>query len=150
MALNVRGDGTLSVPNDANEVGVYAAGPTPGQLGPAVLAAHVDTASGTKGIFYRLGAVEPGDHVRIARADATTATFTVDKVRAYPKSKFPTLEVYRGDVTRSQIRLITCGGPLERTNEYRDNVIVFGHLTSTRLPLAPPESAVINSRLAQG
>lgn len=129
VPLSIQRDGTISVPGTADEVGLYDGGPTPGQLGPAVLAAHVDTPSGRKGIFWNLGAVEPGQQVSVSRADGRRLTFTVDRVQAFKKSQFPTDLVYHGDFRRSEIRLVTCGGPVDGRNEYRDNVVVFGHLT---------------------
>ncbi|GAA2018050.1 class F sortase [Terrabacter terrae] len=130
VSLGIQRDGTISVPRTAQEVGLYDAGPTPGQLGPAVIAAHVDTPSGVPGIFYRLGRVAAGDVVRITRQDGSHLTFTVDRVAAFRKTEFPTELVYKGDFTRAEIRLVTCGGPTDSRNEYRDNVVVFGHLTS--------------------
>jgi sortase (surface protein transpeptidase) len=130
VSLRIQHDGTISVPGTAQEVGLYDAGPTPGQLGPSVLAAHVDTPSGVPGIFYDLGKVQPGDVVNVARRDRSHLTFTVDKVSAYKKTQFPTDAVYKGDFTRPEIRLVTCGGPTDSRNEYRDNVVVFAHLTN--------------------
>ena len=130
VPLRVQRDGTISVPGTAQEVGLYDAGPTPGQLGPSIVAAHVDTPSGVPGIFHQLGRVEVGNVVKVARKDGSHLTFTVDRVTAFRKSQFPTELVYKGDFTRSEIRLVTCGGPTDSRNEYRDNVVVFGHLTS--------------------
>jgi sortase (surface protein transpeptidase) len=130
VRLGIQPDGTISVPGTAQEVGIYDAGPTPGQLGPSVLAAHVDTPSGVPGIFYELGKVRAGDVVTVSRRDGSHLTFTVDKVAAYKKSQFPTELVYKGDFTQAEIRLVTCGGPTDSRNEYRDNVVVFGHLSS--------------------
>ncbi|SDS34988.1 Sortase family protein [Friedmanniella luteola] len=127
--LQVAKDGTLNVPGSADEVGLYADGPTPGQLGPAVLGAHVDSKKGP-GVFYRLGAVEKGDKIHVTRRDKTRVTFTVDKVAVYPKDDFPTDEVYYGDFDQPQIRLVTCGGPFDPVDHYLSNVIVFGHRTS--------------------
>lgn len=127
--LGIAADGSITVPGSADEVGFYTGGPTPGQLGPAVLAAHVDSKQGP-GVFYRLGAVKVGDAVKIGRADGSTTTFRVDKVATYPKDQFPTEEVYRGDFTRSEIRLVTCGGLFDKVKHYLDNVVVFAHLES--------------------
>ena len=127
--LGVAEDGTLNVPGSADEVGLYTDGPTPGQLGPAVLGAHVDSKTGP-GVFYRLGAVEKGDKIHVTRKDETRVTFTVDKVAVYPKDQFPTDEVYYGDFDRPEIRLVTCGGPFDPVDHYLSNVIVFGHRTS--------------------
>ncbi|MGO4603886.1 sortase domain-containing protein [Terrabacter sp. 2YAF2] len=130
VPLGIQRDGTISVPGTAQEVGLYGAGPTPGQLGPAVLAAHVDTPSGVPGIFYELSRVKAGDVVKVSRRDGSHLTFTVDRVAAFKKTQFPTELVYKGDFTRAEIRLVTCGGPTDSRNEYRDNVVVFGHLST--------------------
>jgi len=125
--LKVAADGTLEVPGSAKEVGFYSGGPTPGQLGPAVIGAHVDSTKGP-GIFYNLGAAKPGAKVHVTREDGSVATFVIDKVELHPKDEFPTEDVYRGDFTRSEIRLVTCGGTFDPVEHYLDNVIVFGHL----------------------
>jgi Sortase domain len=127
--LGVASDGTITVPGSADEVGFYTGGPTPGQLGPAVLAGHVDSAHGP-GVFYRLGAVKPGDVINVSRADGSITAFRVDKVATYPKDQFPTEEVYRGDFTHAQIRLVTCGGTFDKVRHYLGNVVVFAHLES--------------------
>ena len=113
VPLDIQRDGTISVPGTAQEVGLYDAGPTPGQLGPAVLAAHVDTPSGVPGIFHELGRVKAGDVVKVSRRDGSRLTFTVDRVTAFRKTQFPTELVYKGDFTRAEIRLVTCGGPTD-------------------------------------
>jgi sortase (surface protein transpeptidase) len=127
--LEVAKDGTLDVPGSADEVGFYTGGPTPGQFGPAVLGAHVDSTKGP-GIFYNLGAVKPGAKIHIGRRDKSNITFIVDKVEVHPKNRFPTERVYRGDFDKAEIRLVTCGGTFDRVKHYLDNVIVFGHLAT--------------------
>ena len=127
--LEVAKNGTLNVPGSADEVGFYTGGPTPGQFGPAVLGAHVDSTSGP-GVFYNLGAVKPGAKVHIRRQDKTRVTFVVDKVEVYPKDNFPTEKVYLGDFDKAEIRLVTCGGTFDRVKHYLDNVVVFGHLAT--------------------
>lgn len=131
VPLSIQRNGTISVPGTAQEVGLYDGGPTPGQLGPSVLAAHVDTPSGVPGIFHELRRVKVGDVVKVSRKDGSHLSFTVDRVQAFEKTQFPTELVYRGDFTKAEIRLVTCGGPTDSRNEYRDNVVVFGHLTSS-------------------
>ncbi len=127
--LEVAKDGTLDVPGSADEVGFYTGGPTPGQFGPAVLGAHVDSKKGP-GIFYNLGAIEPGAEIHVTRQDQTRVTFVVDKVEVHPKDDFPTEAVYRGGFDKAEIRLITCGGTFDKVKHYLDNVVVFGHLVT--------------------
>jgi len=122
--LGLQADRTMQVPADARTVGWYTNSPTPGERGPAVLAAHVDW-NHQKGVFYDLHTLSPGDQVVIERADDSIASFTVLRVERYPKDRFPTQTVY-GDVENPELRLITCGGQFDReAGSYRDNIVVF-------------------------
>lgn len=126
--LGLKADGAMQVPADGSTAGWYTESPTPGERGPAVLAAHVDW-NGAKGVFYDLHRSRPGDRVRVERADGRTAAFTVRRVAQYPKDRFPTEEVY-GDVDTAQLRLITCGGSFDHAaRSYRSNIVVYAELT---------------------
>ncbi|CCH89579.1 Peptidase C60 sortase A and B [Modestobacter italicus] len=130
MELGLERDGSMEVPPGAYPVGWYDRSPTPGELGPAVLAGHVDW-GGEPGAFYGLRELLPGDQVVVQREDGSTATFAVDRVEEHEKDGFPTDEVY-GDVPYAGLRLITCGGTFdEDTGNYEDNVIVFATLLAT-------------------
>ncbi len=127
MELGLRPDGTMEVPPDGRGVGWYTEAPTPGERGPAVVAAHVDW-NREKGAFSDLRTLEPGDEVTVDRADGVLATFRVNRVARYPKDRFPTDEVY-GDVDDPELRLITCGGDFDRdAQSYRDNVVVYASM----------------------
>jgi hypothetical protein len=122
--LGLRPDGAMEVPDDARTVGWYTGAPTPGSLGPAILAGHVDF-KGVAGTFARLSALRPGDAVRVARRDGTTVVFAVTEVGRYPKNRFPAEKVY-GPIDHAGLRLITCGGDFDRrSGHYEDNVVVF-------------------------
>lgn len=130
MELGLESDGAMEVPPAGYPVGWYDRSPTPGELGPAVLAGHVDWA-GEPGAFYGLRELLAGDEVVVDRADGTTATFHVDRVEEHAKDDFPTDEVY-GDIDHAGLRLITCGGSFdEDTGDYEDNVVVFASLVTT-------------------
>ncbi len=125
--LGLASDGSLQVPRDFSSVGWYTAGPAPGQLGPAILAGHVDSHNGPA-IFYRLGALRPGAQVKVSRRDHSTATFVVDRVQSFAKDRFPTALVY-GSTNRAELRLITCGGSFDpRSGHYVNNTVAFAHL----------------------
>ncbi len=127
LSLNRNPDGTVQVPSSFHEAGWYQRGPTPGQLGPSVILGHVDSYKGP-GIFFRLGSLEPGDTVKVARQDGTTATFKVNAVNEYTKAQFPSQTVY-GDIGYAGLRLITCGGTFDRsTHSYLSNIVVFASL----------------------
>jgi hypothetical protein len=127
VRLGLEEDGTMEVPQGAHLSGWYEESPTPGELGPSVLAAHVDWAD-EPGVFADLLSLEIGDEIAVLREDGSVATFRVDRVDSYPKSDFPTDAVY-GDIDHAGLRLITCGGAFdEDSGDYADNVVVFAEL----------------------
>ncbi|MEO6792126.1 MAG: class F sortase [Ornithinibacter sp.] len=126
--LGLDSKGQLEAPKKAQQAGWYSGGPTPGEFGPSVIAAHVDSHLGPA-LFYRLGAVKKGAKVMVDRADGTTATFVIDHVERYPKAEFPTSTVYADTGGRAELRLITCGGDLDsKTGHYVDNIVAYAHL----------------------
>ncbi|MFE6779723.1 class F sortase [Streptomyces sp. NPDC057702] len=113
------------------DVGWFRAGPRPGQAGAAVLVGHVDTEAGPA-VFRDLGTLRPGERLRVARADATVAEFTVEDVAVVPHDRFDPHRVYGPRrAGRAELRLITCGGTFDRaTRAYSANVVVSAYLTA--------------------
>ncbi|ARZ69588.1 hypothetical protein SMD11_3973 [Streptomyces albireticuli] len=142
-------DGSLSSPpdDDQNLAGWYADGVAPGSVGTAIVAGHVDTATGPA-VFYSLGALKKGNAVEVPRADGRTAVFTIDAIEVYSRKDFPSRKVY-GHTARAELRVITCGGGFdEEARAYLGNVVVYAHLTGVRQsprpglePLSPTPSA---------
>ena len=128
LALGSNPDGTLQVPQpgpDYDSAAWFDGSPRPGDPGPAVIEGHVDSARNGPSVFYSLGALKAGDRIEVARADGSTVAFEVYDARVVPKDDFPTLDVY-GNTAGPELRLITCGGPFDRSaGHYQDNVVVF-------------------------
>ncbi|WP_457032455.1 class F sortase [Kitasatospora sp. P5_F3] len=127
-ALGLDVGGRLETPaeHDRNLTGWYRDGVTPGQRGTAIMAGHVDIASGPA-VFYGLGTLHKGDQVEVDGADQGTGYFTVDGVESFAKTDFPDTRVY-GQRADSQLRLITCGGGFSAAHGWDANVVVFAHL----------------------
>jgi hypothetical protein len=120
-------DGGMQVPVDFARAGWFAEGPSPGQVGPAVIAGHVDSKTGPA-VFFRLRELRPGDTVQVERADGARLRFVVGRARSFPKATFPTAEVF-GPAPWAALRLVTCGGDFDRARgSYRDNLVVFARL----------------------
>jgi hypothetical protein len=131
VPLGLDADGAMEVPPDGSRAGWYTKAPTPGALGPAVLAAHV-TWDRRPALFFRLGELQQGDRIEVVRNDGTTAVFGVQRVATFPKARFPTEAVY-GPVDHAALRVITCGGAFdESVGHYVDNVVVFAALVDSR------------------
>lgn len=129
VSLGLNKDGTVEVPplTRPMQAGWYSFGPTPGEVGPAVILGHVDGYH-RPGVFYRLHELAPGDIVSISRTDRSVIRFVVRRVAQISKTRFPTDSVY-GDTPGPELRLITCGGRFDRAaHSYVDNIIVYAAL----------------------
>ena len=127
MDLGLRDDGTLEVPPEGFPAGWFTGAPTPGELGPAIIAGHVDW-GGEPGVFYDLRELLPGDEITVTREDVSVAVFRVTSVEQFPKDQFPTDLVY-GDIDHAGLRLITCGGSFDpQARSYVDNLVAFAEL----------------------
>ncbi|MET3453424.1 class F sortase [Curtobacterium sp. 1544] len=121
--------GELDPPKDWDSAGWFSDGIVPGEVGPAVIAGHVDSPTAAA-VFFRLDELVAGDEIHVAMSDGTTRTFTVDRSERAAKSAFPTSDVY-GTAPTPQLRLITCDGTFDTaTGHYTDNLIVFADLSS--------------------
>jgi sortase (surface protein transpeptidase) len=127
-ALHVDAAGALVSPDDFGQAGWFSQGTVPGDVGPAVIAGHVDSYTGPA-VFYRLEDLTAGDAVQVVRSDGRTVDFAVTRVARYPKHDFATGEVY-GPTTGAELRLITCGGTFDRSRRsYLDDVVVYARAT---------------------
>jgi hypothetical protein len=136
LRLGLNRDGTIQVPSlttSADEAAWYKYSVTPGQVGTAVIEGHVDSYQGPA-VFFRLGALRPGNHIDVTLSDGITAVFRVTGVREYAKDKYPAKLIY-GPVDYAALRVITCGGAFDyTTGHYLSSVVVFAALSSTTPP----------------
>lgn len=134
LHLGLNSDGTIQVPSlvtSSGEAAWYKYSATPGQIGSSVIEGHLDSIQGPA-VFFRLGALRPGDIVDVTLADGITAIFRVTGVREYAKSRFPTKAIYSA-TDYAALRLITCGGTFDyATGHYLSSTVVFASLTSSR------------------
>jgi hypothetical protein len=134
LRLGLNPDGTIQVPPlpaSANLAAWYKYSVTPGQTGASVIEGHVDGTAGPA-VFFRLGALRPGDAVDVKLTDGITAIFRVTGVREYPKIEFPAKAIY-GATGYAALRLITCGGSFDyATGHYLSSTVVFASLSGYR------------------
>lgn len=134
LHLGLDSRGAIAVPplfTRANEAAWYKYSATPGQIGASIIVGHVDTVAGPA-VFFRLGALRPGNRVDVTLADGVTAIFRVTGVREYRKSRFPAKTVYRA-THFAALHLITCGGAFDySTRNYLSSIVVFASLASSR------------------
>jgi hypothetical protein len=121
--LDIDAAGALHAPKDYAKAGWFGKGPAPGDIGPAVIAGHVDSQTGPA-VFYQLRDLKPGDLVEVSRGGQWIG-FRVTASERYPKDQFPTAKVY-SPTPVPELRLITCGGTFDRSRRsYEDNIVVY-------------------------
>jgi Sortase domain len=134
LHLGLNSDGTMQVPSlvtSAGEAAWFRYSATPGQRGTSIIEGHVDSYLGPA-VFFRLGALRPGDTINVTLADGITAIFRVTGVRQYLKATFPAKTIYGAD-GYAALRVITCGGDFDySTGHYLSSTVVFAALTSSR------------------
>jgi hypothetical protein len=120
-------DSMETPPLMSDKAGWYRHGPTPGEIGPAIIVGHVDNLDGPS-VFWRLGELKPGDKIKISREDGETVTFKVTRIQQFEQDNFPADKVY-GNIGYAGLRLITCGGTFDAsTGRYTHNTVVFASM----------------------
>lgn len=116
-------DGSMETPK-FGRAGWYTEGPRPGQDGPAVVVAHVDSKTGPD-VFARLKSLRKGAKIQVTDKQGRVYEFVAVSKRQTDKNKLPTQAIW-GPTNGPALRLITCGGSFDHaTGHYRENVTVF-------------------------
>jgi LPXTG-site transpeptidase (sortase) family protein len=117
--------GEMAVPDNATDVAWYKFGPSPGDAGSAVLAAHVDLASSGPGVFFELQTLNEGDRIVVSYEDGSEMRFRVVARVTYEKDELP-LDVIFSRQGPPVLTLITCGGGFNSNiARYDSNVVVY-------------------------
>lgn len=118
----------MDVPKDDMNVAWYELGFTPGIKGNAVMAGHLDRATGAPAVFYNLERLKTGDTLIVRMRDGTELTYAVTGKATYPNERFPLVEVF-GPHEKSRLNLITCEGSYDRSaRNYSHRTVVYSEL----------------------
>ncbi len=122
VAVGVRSDGELEVPDSVRTVGWWVgSAPAGAARGSTVLAGHVDSASQGVGAFAALRDVAVGSPVVLTDVFGAPHAYRVTARRTYPKYALP-----RSVFSGAPLVLLTCGGPFDAgAGRYRDNIVVY-------------------------
>lgn len=129
------GSGLMDVPDNVTDVAWYEHGPSPGEPGSAVLAAHVDLREEGPGVFFDIDDLEQGDNVEVTFDDGSRQDFEVTATATYPKTELP-LDAIFSRSGPAVLTLITCGGVFDPdASRYDSNVVVYA---TPAAPQTPP------------
>ena len=125
VGVGLEEDGTMET-TDFGLAGWYTEGPKPGEEGPSVVVAHVDSKTGPD-VFYRLRELQQGAEIHIERSDGSTATWVTESSEQADKDELPVESIWNPS-EEPVLRLVTCGGAFDRSiGHYTDNVIVYAN-----------------------
>lgn len=121
-------EGIMQLPTKLTKVGWYSLGHRPGERGNAVIAGHLDSATGAGAIFYSLSQLEPGDAMIITDTMNTSYTYIVIRKEMYPYDQVPISEVF-GPSDKKLLNLITCTGQWNaELHNYSHRMVIFSEL----------------------
>jgi LPXTG-site transpeptidase (sortase) family protein len=125
LPAGVETNGDMEVPDNVSDVAWYKYGSAPGEPGSAVLAAHVDLAGQGPGVFFELGALDPGNVIYIDFDDGSTEAYRTEARAVYDKDSLPTDAIFSREGP-PVLTLITCGGDFNRSiRRYDSNIVVY-------------------------
>ncbi len=117
----------IELPKKAGKPGWFDGSATPGEPGISTVIGYIRKSESKPGVFARMKKLDKGDQITITRKDGREAIFQVDKIKSYSVKKFDAEEVYGLDERRAELRIITCGGTLDK-DDPPSNVVVYAHL----------------------
>ncbi|HEY4516183.1 MAG TPA: class F sortase [Candidatus Paceibacterota bacterium] len=117
--------GSMAVPKGYDEIGWYKHGVSPGEVGNAVFAGHVDNGKGNPAIFSRLKDLTIGNTIEVENEDGQKILFKVTGMKLIPYNSEPQIEIF-GPAKEARLNLITCDGTwIPRLKTYSDRLVVF-------------------------
>jgi LPXTG-site transpeptidase (sortase) family protein len=124
VGVGVNDEGEMDVPSGATtNVGWYKYGTIPGDVGTAVLGAHVFAA------FSKLNRAKLGSNVYINLSNGKKLHFVVSKMRTYALSDINPQEIFTSSDGQEHLTLITCAGTfIKSKNTYDHRLVVYATL----------------------
>jgi LPXTG-site transpeptidase (sortase) family protein len=123
VSVGINEKGEMDVPPGySNAVGWYQYGTSPGEVGSAVIDAHVYAA------FNNLRYVKVGSEIDVATANGKTLRFKVEDSRVYKLGEIP-LDYLFSRTDAKRLNLITCAGKfIPSLNTYDHRLVVYATL----------------------
>lgn len=125
MSMSVNAKNQLQAPGNVYDAGWYSSSSQPGNAGAMLVDGHISSWT-TKGVFYGISKLVPGDTIQITRGDGTKFTYAVKSVTAVPEDQVNMASLLvSADPSKPGLNLISCfGDVIPGTNEFDKRVIV--------------------------
>lgn len=129
FSVGVNSSGALNTPNNVYDTAWYNESAQPGQPGATLIDGHVSSWT-TRGVFYGIKTLIPGDQIKVVRGDGTIFTYSVVKSQVFASGNVDMNSAITPVVPgQSGLNLITCTGDvIPGTSEFNQRVIVYATL----------------------
>jgi LPXTG-site transpeptidase (sortase) family protein len=126
-SVGITSNGAMDVPGNTMDVGWYKFGPSPGDVGSAVITGHFDGKEGESGVFNNLDKLEPGDKIYIINNLGKTVTFVVRKRQLYNPGFAD--DIFESNDNNAHLNLVTCDGTWNIIKKsYTKRLVVFSDI----------------------
>lgn len=117
--------GALDTPTNPRDVGWFALGPRPGEVGDAIIDGHFGWKDDIQAVFDDLHTLRAGDTVIVDYEVGHSVTFVVRELRTYSPDD-DAREVFNSSDGGIHLNLITCQGVWNKTTKsYSERLVVF-------------------------
>ncbi|MFA6039455.1 MAG: class F sortase [Candidatus Peribacteraceae bacterium] len=117
----------MASPSSPSAVSWYRFGAQPGEPGSAVIAGHLDSATGPA-VFWRLKQLRAGDSMFVTDSNGGKKKFLVTGSERVEGTQAPLQRIF-GDTGTRRLNLITCGGIWDtELRQYRERLVVYTEL----------------------
>lgn len=124
-SVGLTAQGNLDTPKGPDGTGWYNQGPTPGEIGSAVIDGHFGWVGGIPAAFDNLNKLQAGDKLYVLGQKGATTTFVVRYLRTYGQNDIATA-VFRSSDGKAHLNLITCEGTWNQSQQsYSNRIVAF-------------------------
>lgn len=124
-SVHLTPQGAIGTPESPTNAAWFDLGPSPGEVGNAVIVGHFGWKGNIPAVFDDLHTLKKGDKIYIEDAEGSTTTFVVREVKTYGASD-DFSKVFSSTDGKAHLNLITCGGVWDAAaKNYSDRVVVF-------------------------
>lgn len=123
--IGVTNSGALGIPDNINDTAWYNGSTKPGQPGATLIEGYVSSWT-SRGVFYNLKTLVPGDTIQIERGDGATLNYQVVRTQTYAIDHVD-MQAAVTPVTagRPGLNLITCNGQVAPGADFNQRLVVF-------------------------
>lgn len=132
LPVGVNDQGALETPDNVFNTAWYDESAQPGQLGTMLIDGHISSWT-TKGVFYGLNTLQPGDAIEVQAGDGAVFSYEVVKTQIYDANNVNMVAAMASiNPAKPGLNLISCTGDvIPGTSEFNERIIVFAELASS-------------------